>query len=647
MKKLVIILIFSFLASPTFAQSLHLTPSGNVGILNTNPQNLLQIGPTISTPFLGNDIAIGNSAGGGMSLFQSGAAITGTSIWYSNSNFALMPAYGGTGCLGINNANPSPRLDVRLTGKVQSGFGSLARPMRIGIGVTGSHAIVGDNYDAIGIAGYGANASGSKRNVGVLGTSDVSGTENIGVMGYQEGTFSNYGVYGGYFDVRQSGTSFTTGVFSQIVNTFAGTSTGNASVVYNQATSGNSINYGISSSCFSDGANTSAVNYGVYSYASGSGSNYGLYSTASGGTQNWALWADGNSYISKNLGIGLSNNTIHPVERLTVETVNNKYGLLHTDGTMSIGTYLSPLRASVGTKSNHDLGFFTSNGASQMILKTNGRVGIGTVAPIASLHINGSGATSTGQGNFFYPAIGLTSGGSFGANLSIYASDGIASATYVGAALNVIASDIRIKNIISLSNNSEDLARLRKIQITNYRMKDVATWGNQTFKKVIAQQVEEVYPEVIKRQTQVIPDIYDLAESVGYDVVKKELKCLLSKDYNVKIGDKIELVHPEKGKILSEVVEVSGKSFTVKDWQYATDKIFVFGREVNDFRSVDYEAISMLGISAIQQLAKENEELKKAINEIKKESINQKDDFTKRLESIEVTLKAMNQSTIK
>ena len=36
----------------------------------------------------------------------------------------------------------------------------------------------------------------------------------------------------------------------------------------------------------------------------------------------------------------------------------------------------------------------------------------------------------------------------------------------------------------------------------------------------------------------------------------------------------------------------------------------MYGREVNDFRSVDYEAISMLGISAIQQLAKENEALK-------------------------------------
>jgi hypothetical protein len=87
-------------------------------------------------------------------------------------------------------------------------------------------------------------------------------------------------------------------------------------------------------------------------------------------------------------------------------------------------------------------------------------------------------------------------------------------------------------------------------------------------------------------------------------------------------------------------VEVSGKTFTVKDWAYSTDKIFVFGREVNDFRSVDYEALSMLGISAIQQLAKENEEMKK-------ENAKQKADFNKRLEGIEATIKSMNLSTIK
>ena len=613
--------------------------SGNVGIGNGAPQNKLTIGSTIS-PFAGNDFAIGNSIGGGMSLYQSGGSINGASIWYSNANFALMPVGGSTGSVGINNTNPSARLDVLQTGKAQNGFGSLVRPMRLGIGVTGSHAVVGDEYDAIGVAGFGANASLSKRNVGILGTTDISANENIGVMGYQQGAFGNYGVYGGYFDVRQSGSAYATGVFGQVVNTTNGTSTGMGSTVYNQAASGSCYSYGVTGSSFSDPSNTSAINFGVYGYSSGVGVNYGLYGVATGGTQNWALWADGNSYISKNLGIGLSNSTVHPVERLTVETINNKYGLLHTDGTMSIGTYLSPLRASVGTKSNHDLGFFTSNVASQMILKTNGRVGIGTVAPIAFLHVNGFGGTSTGQGNFFYPAVGLTSGTSFGANLSIFASDGIVSNTYVGAALNVIASDIRIKNILSISNNSEDLERLKKIQITNYTMKDVATWGNQTFKKVIAQQVEEVYPQVINKTKSVIPDIYALAESVVYDAQNKKLSISLTKDYKLKVGDKIELVHPEKGKIQSEVVEVLGKSFTVKDWEYPTDKIFVFGREVNDFRSVDYEALSMLGISAIQQLAKENDE-------IKKENAKQKEDFNNRLESIEASLKSMNQSTIK
>jgi prefoldin subunit 5 len=33
------------------------------------------------------------------------------------------------------------------------------------------------------------------------------------------------------------------------------------------------------------------------------------------------------------------------------------------------------------------------------------------------------------------------------------------------------------------------------------------------------------------------------------------------------------------------------------------EKVFVYGREVKDFRSVDYEAISMLNVSATQELA--------------------------------------------
>jgi hypothetical protein len=278
-----------------------------------------------------------------------------------------------------------------------------------------------------------------------------------------------------------------------------------------------------------------------------------------------------------------------------------------------------------------------------IIRSDNNRVGLGVEDPIAKLHVVGTGSpvyvnygVYFGNNGVFYPYSGATVA-PLGNNAAIYADGTICSNNVIGSYLTVVSSDSRIKKDFSLSNNSEDLERLKKIQITNYRMKDVTTWGTQTFKKVIAQQVEEVYPEVIKRQTSVIPDIYALAESVNYDAQNKKLNISLSKDYGIKIGEKIELVHPEKGKIQAEVVEVSGKSFTVKNWEYATDKIFVFGREVNDFRSVDYEALSMLGISAIQQLAKEIEDLKKTNSELNK--VNEKNET--RFQALESALKTL------
>jgi hypothetical protein len=283
------------------------------------------------------------------------------------------------------------------------------------------------------------------------------------------------------------------------------------------------------------------------------------------------------------------------------------------------------------------------------IRKDNNCVGINNDNPQAALHVSGYQNVSGGQASFFYPvsqsyylleqnlggyitARCLNYSPSFTASLGILSDYGIMSKTYVGSGVNIVSSDSRIKNIIGISNSKEDLDRLKKIEITNYKMKDVNTWGNQVFKKVIAQQVEEVYPEVIKKTKSTIPDIYALAQTVAYNEKNKELTITLSKSYNIKIGDKIELVHPKNGKQVAEVIAVMDNSFTIKDWAHATDKIFVFGREVNDFRNVDYEALSMLGISAIQQLAIEVEDLKK---ENKKIATN----FESRLNALELMLK--------
>ena len=293
--------------------------------------------------------------------------------------------------------------------------------------------------------------------------------------------------------------------------------------------------------------------------------------------------------------------------------------------------------------------FMVGNGSSDAnrvniftIRGDNSRVGIGTDDPIAPLHVGPLGLINTGALRYFETtAPGFINQNPSAANTSIYANFAIISGTLVGAAQNVTASDVRIKNIMGRSDNAADLDLLKKIQITNYRMKDEGTWGKQIFRKVIAQEVEKIYPEAVRQQTSIIPDIYALAEKVNYDANKKELTVSLSKNYDLKIGDKIELVHPEKGKIRTTISAVLGNAFTVKDWLYETDKIFVFGREVNDFRVIDYEALSMLSISAIQQLAKENSELR-AKSENTEARLEKLESLVNQLFSVEVNNKTSN-----
>jgi len=59
----------------------------------------------------------------------------------------------------------------------------------------------------------------------------------------------------------------------------------------------------------------------------------------------------------------------------------------------------------------------------------------------------------------------------------------------------------------------------------------------------------------------------------------------------------------EQGSDLHEVTQVTSTGFRVKE--PINGPVFVYGREVSDFRSVDYDAISMLNVSATQELARQ------------------------------------------
>jgi hypothetical protein len=105
--------------------------------------------------------------------------------------------------------------------------------------------------------------------------------------------------------------------------------------------------------------------------------------------------------------------------------------------------------------------------------------------------------------------------------------------------------------------------------------------------------VEKVFPQAVSKSIDVVPDIYQVA------TVKDGWVMLAT---NLQKGERVRLIG-EKKEGIQEVLEVAEGRFRT-DFTADGDQVFVYGREVNDFRSVDYNAISMLNVSATQELAR-------------------------------------------
>lgn len=236
---------------------------------------------------------------------------------------------------------------------------------------------------------------------------------------------------------------------------------------------------------------------------------------------------------------------------------------------------------------------------SQFLVNQKGNVGIGTIdLTKAKLTISGSELNTLNYGYFNGQG---NSGKASGTNYySIYASDRIAATEF-----NAF-SDARIKDIKGISNNEKDLETLSKIEIADYQFKDKIGKGNGQYKKVIAQQVEAIYPQAVSKLTDCIPDIYQLA--------KIENNFVFLEKSSLKIGEKVKLIFDEKQEIV-EVIEVNERGFKIVNPKSSVVNplVFVYGREVSDFRSVDYEALSTLNISATQALLKRLNEAEKAL----------------------------------
>jgi hypothetical protein len=157
-------------------------------------------------------------------------------------------------------------------------------------------------------------------------------------------------------------------------------------------------------------------------------------------------------------------------------------------------------------------------------------------------------------------------------------------------------------------------------------MKDYVQAGNDAYKKVIAQQVESVYPLAVSSTTNFIPNVYELTQMEnGKANIVTELEE----------GDKVKLFINDSEETIAKVVSKTNNSVSL-DLEY-TGKAFIYGKEVDDFKIVDYEAIAMLNVSATQELyslilnlQQENADVKAELGRI--------DDLSSELEEIKASL---------
>lgn len=202
------------------------------------------------------------------------------------------------------------------------------------------------------------------------------------------------------------------------------------------------------------------------------------------------------------------------------------------------------------------------------------------------------GILGVGGNNPFYPVhiAGTVNG------VSIYA------AGAVFCSQVATHSDRRFKDVVGISEPMQDLANLRKIRVTDYRLKSNLIDRQPINKGVIAQEIREVLPNAITSMTNML-DIAPL-EAVSIEGgFKKPLMCTFGTDHGLKMNEMCRVELDGEGQEVRVTQVVDEKSLAFQTTTLATPKkVRLMGRQVNDFLSVDYQQIYMTAVSALQEV---------------------------------------------
>jgi len=244
---------------------------------------------------------------------------------------------------------------------------------------------------------------------------------------------------------------------------------------------------------------------------------------------------------------------------------------------------------------------------------SDGNLGIGVATAGFKLEVaSGSGTTGNISLNYFNgstaPNITTTTVSDICAkfNSSIWCTNWIAS-----------SSDERIKTDIQDIDDTFALNKIMQIQPKKYKYINNIEKGNNEVYGFIAQQIKEVIPEAVTTQKGIIPNLFKVFN-------KSDLIIETDIDYSsiLAINDYIECIieNDSSKKTLLKITDITSTSITIEtddEKIKEANKIFIIGKQINDFHILSKEYIFTLNVCATQELYKMINDLQQQINELK------------------------------